>query len=129
MAAEKSVSALGNATSDAATFSSDTVAAYIKLHADNDDGTPADGDTVTFYALVSFDGTNYPADDDHGELLCTLDTNASDDDYKVVNCPVGDTIKIYAKNNSPNSHAITVDAFIWEIRRSNDPSILNVAWT
>ena len=113
-----SVSAGSTQASDAASFSATAFAAMITLKADND-GTPASGDTVDFYALVSCgdpDGSGsdeYPNDDSDGMFLARLDTNADDPALATVVLPVGKAVKIYAKNNS-SGRAITVSACINE---------------
>ena len=51
-ATSKSVSSSGNETSDAHTFSSNSVTAMITIKA-NHGGTPASGDTVDFFLLYT----------------------------------------------------------------------------
>ncbi len=113
-----SVSAGSTQDSDAVSFSATAFAAMITLKADND-GTPASGDTVDFFALVSCgdpDGAGsdeYPNDDSDGMFLARLDTNADDPALATVAMPVGKAVKLYAKNNS-SGRAITVSACINE---------------
>ena len=113
-----SVSAGSTQASDAASFSATAFAAMITLKADND-GTPASGDTVDFYALLSCgdpDGSGsdeYPNDDSDGMFLARLDTNADDPAMATVVLPVAKAVKIYAKNNS-SGRAVTVAACINE---------------
>lgn len=113
-----SVSADGSQTSDAVTLSTTTFAAMVTLKADNN-GTPASGDTVDFYALLTCgdpDGAGadeYPNDDSDGTFLARLDTNADDPAVATVSLPVAKAVKLYAKNNS-SGRAITVSACINE---------------
>ncbi len=113
-----SVSAGSTQASDAASFSATAFAAMITLKADNN-GTPASGDTVDFFALVSCgdpDGSGsdeFPNDDSDGMFLARLDTNADDPALATVALPVGKAVKLYAKNNS-SGRAITVSACINE---------------
>jgi hypothetical protein len=65
-------------TSDAISFNVEDWEADIHLHADNS-GTPATGDTVSFYIHYSTGDLNADASDDYAtnefaEHLCTLDT-------------------------------------------------------
>lgn len=112
-----SVTAAGNQTSDAATLQSSLLGGSVQLKADNA-GTPSDGDTIDFYLLPTLgdpDGSGsdeYPAGDDHGIYLGTIDTYAQDGDNLVVALPVlCKSAKIYAKSNA-SSNAITVSACI-----------------
>ena len=113
-----SVSAGGAETSDAITLSASAFAAMITLKADNS-STPADGDTVDFYALLSCgdpDGSSsdeYPNDDSDGIFLARLDTYADDPAIATVALPVAKATKIYAKNNA-SSNAVTVSACLNE---------------
>ena len=113
-----SVSAGGTQASDAASLSATAFAAMVTLKADND-GTPASGDTVDFYALITCgdpDGAStdeYPNDDSDGIFLARLDTYADDPAVATVNLPVGKAVKLYAKNNS-SGRAITVSACVNE---------------
>jgi len=113
-----SVSAGSTQASDAASFSATAFAAMITLKADNG-GTPASGDTVDFYALLScgdpdgFGSDEYPNDDSDGMFLARLNTNADDPATMTVALPVAKAVKIYAKNNS-SGRAITVSACINE---------------
>jgi len=113
-----SVSAAGTQTSDAVAFSATAFAAMIMLKADNN-GTPASGDTVDFYALLSCgdpDGSSsdeYPNDDSDGIFLARLDTDADDPALATVALPVAKAARIHARNNA-SSNAITVSACINE---------------
>ena len=132
MATSKSISASSNATSDGDTFDASCIDALIQCKADND-GTPASGDTVDFYALMTLGDPDGAGADEyatvgHAEFLCQIDTNTEDPGEKVVNCPVGKAIKIYAVNNS-SGRAITVSACVWQIIRDADPSELQINWT
>ena len=109
-----SISAGGTETSDAVTFSSSAFAAMITLKTDNS-GTPASGDTVDFYALLSCGdpdgsaGDEFPNDDSDGIFLTRLDTNADDPAIATVVLPMAKAAKIYAKSNA-SSNSITVSA-------------------
>jgi len=113
-----SVSAGGSQTSDAVSFSATAFDAMITLKADNN-GTPASGDTVDFYALLSCgdpDGASsdeYPNDNSDGIFLARLDTDADDPAIATVGLPVGKGAKVYAKSDA-SSNAITVSACINE---------------
>lgn len=113
-----SVTAGGTQTSDAVTMSATAFAAMITLKADNA-GTPASGDTVTFYALLSCgdpDGSGadeFPNDDSDGMFLAVLDTNADDPAIATVALPVAKAVKIHAVSAAA-SNAITVSACINE---------------
>ena len=113
-----SVSAGSSQTSDAVTFSSTAFDGMATLKADNN-GTPASGDTVDFYALLSCgdpDGASadeYPNDDSDGIFLARLDTNVDDPALATVGVPIAKGMKIYAKSNA-SSNAITVSACINE---------------
>jgi hypothetical protein len=112
------VSAGASEASDAMPFSATAFDAMVTLKADNS-GTPASGDTVDFYALLSCgdpDGSGsdeFPNDDSDGIFLARLDTNADDPAIATVALPVAKTVRIFAKNNA-SSHAITVSACINE---------------
>jgi hypothetical protein len=114
----KSVSAGTTEKSDALSFSATAFDAMVTLKADNN-GTPAAGDTVDFYALVSCgdpDGSGsdeYPNDDSDGQFLARLDTNADDPAISTVVLPVAKGVKITAVSNA-SSNAITVSACINE---------------
>jgi len=114
----KSVSAGASEASDAMSFSATAFDAMVTLKADNS-STPASGDTVDVYALLSCgdpDGAaddEFPNDDSDGVFLARLDTNADDPAIATVALPVSKAVKIFAKNNA-SSHAITVSACINE---------------
>jgi len=114
-----SISAGLSQTSDAITLSTACYDAMITFKANNG-GTPASGDTVEFYALLSCgdpDGAGsaeYPNDDSDGMFLAVLDTNVNNPAIKTVSLPVAaPNLKIYAKNNA-SANAITVSACINE---------------
>ena len=112
-----SIAAGNNATSDAFTYSTDSSFAHLQLKADND-GTPAAGDTVDFFLLLTCgDPDGAVADEydtvNHAIPLGTLDTNSEDPAIRTVNCPIVKGGKLYAKNNSAG-RAITVSACILE---------------
>ena len=119
----KSVAAAGGEPSDAIAFSATAFAAIITLKADNAAETPADGDTVDFYLLLSAGdpdgagtgagGSEYPNDDSDGLFLAVLDTYADDPSLATVAIPVGVACKIYGKSNA-SSNAIVVSACINE---------------
>jgi hypothetical protein len=116
----KSVAAASEETSDAITYSTAAFEGTITLKADND-GTPADGDTVDFYLLNSAgdpDGAGaaeYPNDETDGLFLARLDTYTPGNDPAIatVAIPVSVSAKVFAKNNS-SGRAITVSACINE---------------
>ena len=113
-----SISAGGNETSDAVTLSTTAFAAMVTLKADNS-GTPASGDTIDFYALLSCgdpDGSGtdeFPNDDSDGIFLARLDTNADDPALATVAMPIAKAVKLYAVSNA-SSNAIAVSACINE---------------
>ena len=112
-----SIAAGNNATSDVFTFSTNGSLAHIQLKADND-GTPAAGDTVDFFLLLTCgdpDGAGADEYDtvNHAIPLGTLDTNSEDPALRTVNCPMVKGGKLYAVNNSAG-RAITVSACILE---------------
>jgi hypothetical protein len=113
-----SVSAGSSQTSDAVTFSSAAFEGMVTLKANNN-STPASGDTVDFYALLSCGdpdgagGDEYPNDDSDGIFLARLDTNADDPAIATVGVPIAKGVKIYAKSNA-SSNGITVSACINE---------------
>ncbi len=115
-----SVAASGNATSDAFSFDTASILAMITLKADNN-GTPAAGDTVTFYLLYTTgdpDGTGSDEYDSttQGTLLAVVDTNITDPAQTTVEvCPSAKGGKIYAVNNNA-TRAITVSATMYETK-------------
>ena len=117
-ATSKSVSSSGNETSDAHTFSSNSVTAMITIKA-NPGGTPASGDTVDFFLLYTTGDPDAASSDEydtagHGMHIATLDTNTDNPAIKTVEIPVSAKgFKVYAKNNDSNS-AITVSAEVYE---------------
>lgn len=112
-----SIAAGNNATSDAFVFSTIGSFAHIQIKADND-GTPAAGDTVDFFLLLTCgdpDGAGADEYDtvNHAIPLGTLDTDSEDPATRTVNCPMVKGGKLYAVNNSAG-RAITVSACILE---------------
>ncbi len=113
-----SISAGSRQTSDGVTLSTSAFAAMITLKADNN-GTPAGGDTVDFYALLSCgdpDGSGsdeFPNDDSSGIFLARLDTGADDPALATVALPVAKAVKLCAVSSAA-SNAITVSACINE---------------
>lgn len=115
-----SVSAGGNATSDAITFDETAVARQIQLKADNASAATS-GDTITFRLLQSLGDPDGASTDEyesvgHGLLLGVLDTNTDDPAGLVV--PIPETIKsgkIYAVSGAA-SNSITVSATVLEKR-------------
>ncbi len=106
--------------SDAISFSATAFAASITLKADNA-GTPASGDTVDFYALLSAgdpDGagdSEYAAVKEHGTFLARLNTYGTSFDPAVVTVPidVSKSVKILAVSAAA-SNSIEVSACINE---------------
>ena len=113
-ATSKAVGSSSNETSDAHTFSSNSVTAMITIKADHS-GTPATGDTVDFFLLYTTGDPDAASSDEydsvgHGMHIASLDTNADDPAIKTVEIPVSAKgFKVYAKNNDPNA-TITVSA-------------------
>lgn len=118
-ASSKSVAAAATETSDAFTFNVEDWDGVVQLSADND-GTPAAGDTVSFFiAYTSGDilgdsGSDYDTTE-HATFLALLDTvaaNTPGEDPARVTVPIHTGalgFKIIAKNNSAG-RAITVRA-------------------
>jgi hypothetical protein len=119
-ASSVSIAAAGNNTSDVATIDQTCFQATIMLKADND-GTPAAGDTVSFYLLASLGDPDGASTAEYGTTtqdipLVTLDTNANDPAIATAVLPMPlVTGKVYAVNNSAG-RAITVSATILEQR-------------
>ena len=115
-----SLAASGTTTSDAFVFDATSFLAMITLKADNN-GTPASGDSVTFYLLYTTgdpDGTGADEYDTttQGTLLALLDTNTSDPAQTTVAVnPSAKGGKIYAVNNNA-SRAITISATMYETK-------------
>lgn len=119
----QSVSSGSNATSDAYTFDATAESASVSMKADNE-GTPASGDTITFYALYTngdTDNTGGPDEYDtaeQGHFLAVVDTNANEPAQKTaqlnVNCK---GMKIYAVSGAA-SNSITVSCRLTEKRSS-----------
>jgi len=114
-AATKSIAAAGNATSDAFTIDAACIRLSAMCYGDNG-GTPASGDTATFYLLPTLgDPLNDPDSSDvyatttQGILLGVIDTFITDPAAIVVE--VNAAIKggkIYAVNNIAATRAIVV---------------------
>lgn len=115
-----SVAASGNGTSDGFTFDATSLLAMITLKADNN-GTPAAGDTVTFYLLYTTGDPDGASSDEYdsttqGTLLAVLDTSITDPAQTTVEvCASAKGGKIYAVNNNA-SRAITVSATMYETK-------------
>lgn len=115
-----SVSAASAQTSDIETFDTTAVDAMITLKADNN-GTPANGDTVDFYVLYSTGDPDGASTDEfdtatQGTFLCTLNTAVDDPAIKTVPLrTAASEFKVYAVNNAA-SNAITVSAGWVEVR-------------
>ena len=73
----KALSSNSRADSDAITIHADAVTATLRSNCDNQ-GTPASGDYVDFWAKRSVDGTNYETDE-HALYLGRIDTYATND--------------------------------------------------
>lgn len=140
MAASKSVSSGGNATSDAITVSTAissklVVERYVLLKADNG-GTPASGDTVDFYLLTEIGDPDADPDSvdefttaGHGLFLYQLDTNTEDPAISpVVAIPSCDSAKIYAVNNAA-SNSITVSGQMLEVDEDGAGTKTQITWT
>lgn len=113
-----SVSSSSTGTSDSASIGATVIDGSVQLKADND-GTPASGDTVDFYALFTNgdpDGASTDEFDtaEQGTLLAVLDTNSDDPAIATVPLPTvsAKSVKIYAVNNS-SGRAITVSAALY----------------
>lgn len=112
-----SIAAGANATSDVFAFSANGSFAHIQIKAKND-GTPAAGDTVDFFLLLTCGDPDGAGADEydtvgHAIPLGTLDTDAEDPALRTVNCPMVLGGRLYAVNNSAG-RAITVSACILE---------------
>jgi len=132
MAASKSISASGNATSDNFGVDAEAVKVSAMIKADND-GTPASGDIVTVYVQGSYDGTLYTTVA-HAVPRATLDTN--DEDPAVSDVipidPAFSDFKIYCENGS-SGRAITVSGEVSEIKPDGSGGITKtntaLSWT
>lgn len=116
-ASSKSVASGGNATSDAMSFSATAAEAVITMKAKNA-GTPASGDTIEVYALLTCGDPDGAGADEydtvgHAIHLATLDTNTDDPAIQSANLPVSKGVKIYVVSNA-GSNSITVSACINE---------------
>lgn len=117
-----SVSAASTGTSDAMSLDATCFAAMAHCYADNA-STPAAGDTVDFYILMSGGdpiGTGGDVFDNsavaHATFLCTIDTNSADPAQRSVPLPLPHkTFKIFARNNDAGA-AATVGVTITELR-------------
>ena len=132
MADSKSVSSGSNATSDALTLNDDSVAINIQLKADNS-GTPASGDTVTFYVLETLGDPDGASTDEYSTyencVPIVVDTNTSDPALAVVGIRTAvKAIKVYAVNNA-SSNAITVSATTMNLDDAGVQAEQQVEWT
>ena len=108
--------------SEVFTLDDTCIAASVQVEANNDDGVPASGDTMDFFILPSLDASNYDTPG-HGSPLVTVDTDTggNGEDPGRITIPINVAIKdfkIRAKNNSPNTHAITASYRVLEVRVS-----------
>lgn len=100
----KTILAGNNATSDMFPIPSTASFGHIQLKADNA-GTPAAGDTVDFFLLLTCGDPDGALADEydtvgHALPLGTLDTDSEDPALRTVNCPIVKAGKLYAVNNS-----------------------------
>lgn len=115
-----SVTAGSNQTSDEINLDASCVAAQISLKADNA-GTPASGDTISFYLLQTSGDPDGASTDEfdtvgHAILLTVLDTNSEDPAGRTVPLPIPQKgAKLYAASAAA-SNSITVSATITEQR-------------
>ena len=120
--ATKSIAAAGNATSDAFAFDATCIEASLCLKCDND-GTPASGDTVTYYILYTNGDTDAAGGTDEYDTtnaavpVAVLDTNSADPQQLTIPLPItaAKGLKLYAVNNSAG-RAITISALLMEKR-------------
>lgn len=119
-----SIASLGSNVSDLITLDTTCISASLTIKADNA-GTPATGDTVDVYVLLSSgdpDGAAVAdefasADTVHARFLCQLDTATSDPAIRTVDYPfVPQAGKLFAVNNGASS--VTFSAVIEEVRSS-----------
>lgn len=118
-----SVAASGNQTSDAFTFDATSINCTIQMKCDNS-GTPAAGDTVTFYLLYTNGDVDAAESADEydtttqGTLLAVVDTSITDPALTTVTInPSAKGGKVYAVNNNA-TRAITVSAQLYETKVS-----------
>lgn len=115
-----SVSSGGNNTSDTATLDATCFQASIICKADNA-GTPAAGDYVEVWALLSAGDPDGTSTDEHptttqGWYLGLLDTNADDPAIRFFQLPMPATaVQIYVLSNA-SSNSITFSATVLEQR-------------
>lgn len=109
-------------TSEALSFSATAFAAQISCYVEDSSGTPADGDTVTFYIMYSTgdpDATGGDSFDDamHAQKLCTLDVfNPSESEMqKTVPIIPGYKCKIYAVA-AGGTAVYTIAAKVYEMK-------------
>jgi len=109
-------------TSDLITLDATCVGGSITIKADNA-GTPASGDTVDVYVLLSSGDPDGAAAADefasadvyHSKFIGTLDTNITDPAIRTLNYPaIPQAGKLYTKNNGASS--VTFSAVIEEMR-------------
>ncbi len=119
----QSVTNGSNNTSDAYTFDATAISASVSMKADNA-GTPASGDTITFYALYSNGDTDNTGGSDEydtteqGHVLAVVDTNADDPAQKTAQLDVTRKgCKIYAVSGA-SSNSIEVSCRVTEKRSS-----------
>ena len=111
-----SVAAGGTANSDTITFSDSAIYAELMVKADNE-GTPADGDTLDVYLqkIADPDADSSNDTESTGTFLVQLDTYGdADPSVRVISIPVGfANARLHVENNA-GSNAITVSATITE---------------
>lgn len=118
-ASSKSVAAGAAETSDAMALSAGAVGMAVLMKADND-GTPASGDYISWYASFTTGDPDGAGADEYPDILHAMplgtgDTNQVDPALLFVSLPVGATgVKFIADNNSAG-RAITASAEISEI--------------
>lgn len=135
MADTKSVTAGSNATSDAFTLQTDTVAAWIQFKADNST-TPAADDVIVFKVLESIGDIDNDTTEDYGTIasvprLAVLDTNNADPQVSdLIPLPVSKKLKVYADGGEyGTTNAITVSAMIRELAVDGSITDSRLAWT
>lgn len=137
MANSKSISSGGNATSDLVSPDSDAVAAMLMVKADND-GTPAAGDDIHVYLLITTGDPDADADSadefttvGHAVIRAVLETDVEDPAISnaiPVPLPLSGGFKVYCTNQS-GGRAITVSAQVAEHDVNGTLTERQVTWT
>ena len=117
-----SVTAGGNATSDVIAPADDEISTTVTFKADNS-GVPVAGDTVDIYLMRTAgdpdadpDSADEYPDASHVELLCTLDTDASDPAVQTVTFnSMCEGYKIYAENNGASAITVSGSGHGWDM--------------